>query len=387
MREIYFDNSATTKISKTALCAVMEGYEQFGNPSSLHQRGAAAQKRLTEASRSLLSHITSKRGAGDIVFTSGGTEANNLAILGAFYSKKRRPDSAIMITDSEHASVEMPARELEKAGYRVLRVPTKGGTLDMDFISEHADEKTVLASFMLVNNETGAIYDVKRAFEILKEKNPDVITHTDAVQAFGKIPFDALSLGADLVSVSSHKIHGPMGVGALFVRSEVQKAKQLIPTLYGGGQQKGYRSGTENLPAILGFSAAADEVFAKLSERADSMRSVREYLIEKLSGMEVSLNLPPVSAPHVLSVTLPSVKSEVMLHFLSSKGVLVSSGSACSSNHPGTSTPLLSFGLAPNQADCTVRLSFSAENTKEEADVFIDALAEGLKTLVRIRRR
>ncbi len=387
MNEIYFDNSATTKISEKALAAVMEGYEQFGNPSSLHTRGAAAQKRLTEASKSILSHLTAKRGAGDLIFTSGGTEANNLALLGAFHSKVRRPDSAVMITDSEHASIEMPARELERAGYRVLRVPTKNGVLDTDFIFEHVSEKVVLASFMLVNNETGALYDVKRAFEILREKNPSVITHTDAVQAFGKVPFDAISLGADLVSVSSHKIHGPMGVGALFVRSEIQKAKQLVPIVYGGSQQKGYRSGTENLPAILGFAAAAEDTFSNLAEKAEKMRSVREYLIEKLSDMEVSLNLPPVSAPHVLSVTLPSIKSEVMLHFLSSKGVLVSSGSACSSNHPGTSVPLVAFGLSPNQADSTVRLSFSAQNTKEEADVFIEALSEGLKNLVRIRRR
>lgn len=387
MNEIYFDNSATTKISEKALTALMQSYEQFGNPSSLHSRGAAAQKRLTEAARSVMSHITTKRGAGDLIFTAGGTEANNLALLGAFHSKVRRPDSTVMITDSEHASIEMPARELEKAGFNVLRVPTVGGVLDMDFITEHASEKIVLASFMLVNNETGALYDVKRAFGILRESSPSVITHTDAVQAFGKIPFDAISLGADLVSVSSHKIHGPMGVGALFVRSEIQKARQLVPIAYGGGQQKGYRSGTENLPAILGFAAAADEAFATLSENTERMRSLREYLIDKLSDTEVSLNLPPMSAPHVLSVTLPSIKSEVMLHFLSSKGVLVSSGSACSSNHPGTSVPLVSFGLTPNEADSTIRLSFSKENTREEADAFLEALSEGLKNLVRIRRR
>jgi len=384
-REYYFDNSATTKISERALSAVMDGYANFGNPSSLHKKGADASKKIKNAQASV-AKLLNCEGKGSIIFTSGGTEANNIAILGGFYSKKRRSGDTVMITDSEHASVEQPAQKLEKEGYTVLRVPTKGGKLDIDFIRANLSTSLVLASFMSVNNETGAVYNVKEAFSLIKRYNPDVITHTDAVQALGKIKLDAQRLSADMISVSSHKICGPMGVGALYVSREIIKTKRVSPTVFGGGQQNDLRSGTENMPAILGFGAACEDVLAHFAENTAQMSSVREYLIEKLSALDVKLNLPENGAPHVVNITLPGIKSEVMLHYLSAKNIFVSGGSACSSNHPSISRALKAFGLSDFDADCSIRISLSPSNTKEEVDYLITNLAEGLTGLVRRKR-
>lgn len=384
-REYYFDNSATTKISERALSAVMDGYANFGNPSSLHKKGADASKKIKNAQASV-AKLLNCEGKGSIIFTSGGTEANNIAILGGFYSKKRRSGDTVMITDSEHASVEQPAQKLEKEGYTVLRVPTKGGKLDIDFIRANLSTSLVLASFMSVNNETGAVYNVKEAFSLIKRYNPDVITHTDAVQALGKIKLDAQRLSADMISVSSHKICGPMGVGALYVSKEIIKAKRISPTTFGGGQQNDLRSGTENMPAILGFGAACEDVLARFADNIANMSDVREYLIEKLSALDVKLNLPENVAPHVVNITLPGIKSEVMLHYLSAKNIFVSGGSACSSNHPSISRALKAFGLSDFDADCSIRISLSPSNTKEEVDYLITNLAEGLTGLVRRKR-
>jgi len=384
-REYYFDNSATTKISTKALEAVMDGYESFGNPSSLHKKGADASRKLKNA-RTSVARLLNCEGKGSIIFTSGGTEANNIALLGGFYSKRRKPGDTVMITDSEHASVEAPAQKLEREGYRVLRVPTKGGKLDIDFIRENLSQSLVLCSFMSVNNETGAVYNVRDAFSTVKRYNPDIITHTDAVQALGKIKLDMPRMLADMVSVSSHKICGPMGVGALAITKEIEKAKRISPTVFGGGQQNDLRSGTENYPGILGFAAACDEALQSFSRNTECMREVREYVVEKLSPLNVKLNIPEEPAPHIVNVTLPGIKSEVMLHFLSTNNIFVSGGSACSSNHPSISRALKAFGLSDFDADCSVRISLSYRNTKEEADFLVENLAKGLESLVRRKR-
>ncbi len=386
MKEIYLDNSATTKISEEALSAVMRAYSDFGNPSSLHPVGQRATKVVRSASNVILSLLEGERHTGSVYFTSGGTEANNLAIIGGFLSKQRKPGDTVLITDSEHASVEEAAFHLEKYGARIVKIPTKAGVLDLEFLEKVLDSSVVMASFMTVNNETGAVYDIPKAFEIIKRKNPEVITHTDAVQAFGKLPVFAPRMKADMITASSHKIHGPMGVGVLYVSKEILVRRKLSPIVFGGGQMQGFRSGTENYPGIAGFSAAAEALKANLQSDAQTMRSLRDYAIEKLSRLNVKLNLPPIAAPHILSITLPGIKSEVMLHFLSNYGICVSSGSACSSNHPNTSRPLLSFGLSAFDADCTVRVSLSRCNTKEEIDVFTDALEKGIENLVRRKK-
>ena len=383
--EYYFDNSATTKISAAALSAVMDGYENFGNPSSLHLKGANASKRIKNAALNV-SRLMNAEQKGSIIFTSGGTEANNLAILGGFYSKKRKSGDAVMVSDSEHASVENAALQIEKAGYKVIRVPTKKGVLDMDFVLENLSSSIVLASFMCVNNETGALYDIKNAFSLLKRINPEVITHTDAVQAFGKVRIDPLRMNADMISVSSHKLHGPMGVGALFVSKEIIKTKKISPTVFGGGQQNDLRSGTENMPGILGFSAACEDALKNFEQNISTMKQTRDYLIEKLSSLDVKLNLPENAAPHIVNITSPGIKSEVMLHFLSAKGIYISGGSACSSNHPSVSRALKAFGLSDFDADCSIRISLSHNNTKEEVDFLVTALNEGLSSIIRRKR-
>ena len=384
-REYYFDNSATTKISPKALASVMEAYESFGNPSSLHKKGVDASKRIKQASASV-ARLLGCDGMGNIIFTSGGTEANNLALLGGFYSKKRRVGDTVMITDSEHASVENAAIKLEKEGYKVIRVPTLKGELDVDFIRANLSSSVVMASFMSVNNETGAVYNIKDAFAVIKKYDPNIITHTDAVQALGKIRIDARRLNCDMISVSSHKIHGPMGIGALYVSKEIIKAKKISPIFCGGGQQGDLRSGTENLPAILGFGTACDEAFTSFASNVERMSAVREYLVQRLSSLDVKINAPLTCAPHVVNITLPGIKSEVMLHFLSASDIYISGGSACSSNHPSISRALKSFGLSDFDADCSVRISISYINTTEEVDFLVEKLESGIATLVKRKK-
>lgn len=383
--EFYFDNSATTKISEYALSSVLQGYEEFGNPSSLHSKGATASKKMKNAALAVAGLMGAEQ-KGSIIFTSGGTEANNIAVLGGFYSKKRKPGDTVMITDSEHASVELPAQKLERDGFKVLRVPTINGRLDVDFIKQNLSPSVVLASFMYVNNETGAVYDIKKAFSLIKRTFPEVITHTDAVQAYGKLRIDPAALNADMISVSSHKIHGPMGVGALFVSKNIIKAKKISPIIFGGGQQNDLRSGTENLPAILGFSAACDDARLHFDSYVSTMQSIKDKFIDKLSDVDVKINLPEEGAPHILNIRLPGIKSEVMLHFLSSKNIYVSSGSACSSNHPSVSRSLKAFGLSDFDADCSLRISVSHFNTEDEVDYVVDSLREGINTLIRRKK-
>lgn len=386
MNQIYLDNSATTIISKEALQAVNEAYQRFGNPSSLHSLGVAASKVVREASDSLISLLSRDRLSGNVIFTSGGTEANNLALIGAYNSKKRKAGDTLIISDSEHASVEETARYLEALGVNVVRIPTVGGALDLEYLECHLDSTVYMISLMSVNNETGALYDIASAFSKVKKFNPSIITHTDAVQAFGKIPISAEKLKADMITVSSHKVHGPMGIGALYVSKEIIKTRRLVPIIHGGGQMLGYRSGTENYPGIAGFGAACRYLKSNLLDDARKISEVRRYAIESLQQLDVNLNLPAASAPHILSVTLPGIKSEVMLHYLSAEGIYVSSGSACSSNNPKTSGALKSFGLSDFDADCTIRISLGNDNTTENIDRLSDVLSQGLKTLVKRKK-
>ena len=386
VKEIYLDNSATTPLSDAAKKAMCEAMEVYGNPSSLHTAGLSAEKIVRTARENVASAlgIRNLRDA-KLIFTSCGSEASNLAILGTTHAKSRRIANRILTTDSEHPSVENPIRKLEGEGFDIIRIPTKNGVLDFDVLGREAHD-VFLASFMMVNNETGAIYDVERAFKLIRAENPDAILHCDAVQGFLKRRFSASSLGADLITVSAHKIHGPKGVGALYIAPEMIKAKKIVPVLLGGGQEGGFRSGTENVVGIAGFGAAAKEGFANLASDLQKMRSVKEHLISSLPS-EIKVNAPAgESAPHVISITLPDIKSETMLHFLSSKGIYVSSGSACSSHSSSPSSSLISFGLDAHSADCTLRVSISNYTEKEDADALCEALREGIGRLVRIQR-
>ena len=387
-KTIYLDNSATTPLCDSARRAVGEAMECFGNPSSLHGVGYEAHKMLDAARKSVAAAMGLRAYKNEqIIFTSCGSEASSLAIFGSVFAKERKVGNRILTTDCEHPAVEMAMRRLEAHGFEVVRIPTKGGVLDLDALVSALDKPIQLASFMMVNNETGARFEIERAFAMVKEKYPDAITHSDAVQGFLKESFNITSLGADMVSVSAYKIHGPKGVGALYVSPDIIKKRALVPFLVGGGQESGLRSGTENMIGICAFGAAAEEGISTRIADLEKMRTLRDYAADRLSALGLKINLPRgARAPHILSVTLPNIKSETMLHFLSSSGICVSSGSACSSHSKTQSSSLLAFGLTPAEADSTVRISFSRYNEKEDVDALVATLERGLMMLVRIKR-
>lgn len=388
MDHIYLDNSATTQLSDKARSAMLEAMDKYGNPSSLHAVGLEANELLSSSRKAIASTFGIRMPKpAEIIFTGSGSEANNLAIIGTAFAKKRRDADTVITSDSEHPSVENVMQKLESDGFRVVRISTKGGELDLDQLNGSLENRILMISMMMVNNETGALYDVKSAFSAVKSRYPDAVTHCDAVQGYMKNRFTPSSIGADLVTVSSHKIHGPKGVGALYVNSLIMKAKRISPIILGGGQESGYRSGTENIIGIAGFAAAAREQYSKLASDIEYMTDLRmlaEREISKIS--EIKLNIPSgMRAPHILNITLPHIKSETMLHFLSSKGICVSSGSACSSRSSHHSHSLLAFGLMPSEADTSIRISLSEYNTEDDIMALARLLAEGVSNLVRIK--
>ena len=389
MNEIYLDNSATTPLSDTAKARMREVMEIYGNPSSLHAIGQTAHEALEQARREIAATL-GVRGipeAGQITFTSCGSESDNLAILGTAYAKDRRRGGRIITTDSEHAGVENAMRALEQDGFEVVRISTRGGKLDLEQFSDALNAKTFLVSLMAVNNETGAAYDIATAFTLAKATNAGIVTHTDAVQGYLKQRLNPVALKADLVTVSAHKIRGPKGVGALYASSEALKRRDFVPQLLGGGQEHGFRSGTENLIGIAGFGAAAKEGFANLAADLALLSDLRSYAIERLTPLPIRLNLPAGKfAPHVLNLTLPDIKSETMLHALSAEGIYVSNGSACSSHSHKVSSALTAFGLPASEAECSIRVSFGNQNTRADVDALADALERAIGRLVRIHR-
>ena len=393
MNAIYLDNSATTPLCPEALTAMMQAMGHYGNPSSLHSLGQDAHTILNRARAQVGAALGVKAvKPNELIFTSCGTEASALAIYGTVYAKPRRFGNRIVTTDCEHPSVEEAMKKLEADGLEVVRIPTKNGVLDTEAAIAALDKPTLLVSMMMVNNETGARFDVERVFAAAKAKDSRTVTHCDAVQGFLKVPFTPAGIHADLVTVSAHKIHGPKGVGALYIHPDIIKTKRLVPYLLGGGQESGMRSGTENVVGICGFGAAAQAGLATRAADLPKMLSLRDRLEGKLREMGVRMNLPAqgqeprARAPHVLNLTLPDIKSQTMLNFLSAKGICVSSGSACSSHSQKISPSLAAFGLTAHEADCSLRVSFSANNTEADVDALCAALAEGIAALVRIRR-
>ncbi len=385
---IYLDNSATTEISAAAKRKMIEAIEVYGNPSSRHGMGLDARRLIDRAREQVGAALGAPRiSAENLVFTSCGSEANNMAILGSVYSKEKRRRNKIITTNSEHPSVENVMRRLEKDGFEIIRLSTRGGIIDEGEFSAALDDGVALVSLMLVNNETGAVYDLKKLFAAVKRSCPEAVTHCDAVQGFLKVPFTAKNLGADLISVSAHKIHGPKGIGALYISPDIIKMKKMIPYIIGGGQEGGYRSGTENIVGIVGFGEAAEEARANFAESSAKMTALRDLCAEKAAEAGARVNIPEgARAPHVLSLTLPRIKSETMLNFLSAKGFCVSAGSACSSHSRHISSSLVGFGLTDAEADSTIRVSFSEYNSEDEIVAFCRALGEGIDSLVRIKR-
>lgn len=384
---IYLDNSATTALAPEVRAAMLEVWENVGNPSSLHQAGQAAKRKLEAARSSLLSSAGLKSLEWQAIFCGSGSEANNLALLGSAHTGRHLDSRRILITDSEHASVENTAEILASRGFEIVRIPTKGGALDLDVIAKEAKKGVCLASFMLVNNETGAIYDIESAAEIIKKACPSALIHCDAVQGFMRIPLPAAK-NVDFFSVSAHKIHGPAGVGALMLRRELIKKRYLCPVIFGGGQEEGLRSGTENLAGAVGLAKAAEIMKPMMEANYNRMLDVSLYAIEKIKEAGATVNLPEARAPHILSITLPKIKSQTMLNLLSAGGVCVSSGSACSSNAKNrhVSSALVAFGLSEADTDCTIRMSLCKDNTREDIDTLCELLASGIQRLVKIKR-
>ncbi len=359
--------------------------ENFANPSSLHAPGLVAHKMLDNARAQILAGMGL---VGDrntrIIFTSGGTEANNLAIFGTFNAKKFKFLPQIITSDSEHPSILEPLSYLESCGLaEIVKIPTVNGRLDLDLLSETVCDRTVLVSIMSANNETGALYDVASAFSVAKKINPQIITHTDAVQAFLKTNMNFRALKADLVSLSGHKVNAPKGVGALAVSGDIIKAKKLVPIIRGGGQEGDLRSGTENVVGISAFGAAVKYRKDNLSEFIRRTSELSELLISLLP-QGIKVNRPEMHAPHIVSITLPSVKSETALHFLSERGIFVSSGSACASNGKHKSYVLMAFGLSELDIDCTLRISLSDIISREDIEYTARTLGEAVERLVKI---
>lgn len=386
-KEIYLDNSATTKPSEAVINKVNEVILQYGNPSSLHTLGQNAEKLVSEARENILSALGVRAREGELIFTSSGTEATALALFGSAHAKERRDALRILTSDSEHPSVYKNLERLEKEGFEIVKIPTRRGILDIEALENSLDKKIFLASFMLVNNETGAVYNVADAFAKIKAKYPEAITHCDAVQGFMKLTFTPARIGAELVTVSGHKLHALKGVGALYISADMIKKKKIAPFILGGGQERGMRSGTENTVGIASFGASVADIKSRMAQNQELFESLYSYATSKIEELGVRINRPSGDyARHIINLTLPNIKSETALHFLSAEGIFVSSGSACSSHSKTPSGTLIAFGLTPNEADCSLRVSFSEYNTKEDVDALCDALRLSLERLVRIRR-
>ena len=390
MDVIYLDNSATTKICKEALDRYVEvSLGCYGNPSSLHNMGSEAEKIINGTKKEILLSLGERDGC-DVILTASGTESNNLAVLGRAYAKERfKKGAKLLTTMGEHASVNEPLAKLQREGYECCYIPTLNGEIDFNSLEKELNDRVILVSVMLVNNETGAVYDLPRVAKAVKRLAPNALIHVDCTQGYLKFPFTMSGIGADMITISSHKIEGPKGVGALVINKELLKRKDISAVILGGGQERGLRSGTENVPGIAAFGEAVKIGYASLKNNMRDTEELRSYLLELLSGNDtlkaISPTLPRLHAPHILNLTLPDIKSETMLHFLSSTSIYVSSGSACSSNTGHISSALTAYGRSEREADCSIRISFSHNNTKEEVDLLALALEEGLRRLARIK--
>lgn len=383
--EVYFDNSATTRCCPEAAEIMMRTLtEDFGNPSAMHRKGVEAERYVREAAETIAALL--KVQPKEILFTSGGTESDNLALIGGAFANQRA-GKHIITTSVEHPAVENPAAFLEEQGFEVTRLPVDHrGVVRLDALTQALREDTILVSVMMVNNETGAVMPISEIAEIVHRKNPRILFHVDAIQGFGKYRIFPSRMGIDLLSVSGHKFHGPKGVGFLYIRSGVK----VRPMILGGGQQNGMRSGTDNVPGIAGMAAAAEKVCTDMEKKTEHLRCLKKRMAEGLQEIpEVRINGMALEegAPHILSVTVPGVRSEVLLHALEEKSIYISAGSACSSHKRRPSAVLTAMGLPKADIESTVRISFSEENTMEEVDYALQSFGEIVPLLRRFSRR
>ena len=357
--------------------------EDYGNPSSLHMKGVEAENYIKEAKKKIAK--TLKAEEKEILFTSGGTESNNMALIGTALAN-RRAGNHIITTSIEHASVSATVAYLEELGFRVTYLGVdENGIISLDELRNAVCEDTILVSMMMVNNEIGAVEPIEEAVKVIREKNPKTLIHVDAIQAYGKYRIFPKKMGIDLLSVSGHKIHAPKGTGFLYIKDKTK----IKPLIYGGGQQKGLRSGTENVPGAAALGAAAEEIYEDFDAKIDHMYELKTRFIEgvqNIEGVTVNGKTGRDSAPQIVSVSIDGVRSEVMLHTLEDKKIYVSAGSACSSNKPSVSHTLTSIGLKKNLLDSTIRFSFSVHTTEEEIDYAISVMADVIPMLRRYTR-
>lgn len=388
--EAYLDNAATTKaLPEVASLVGKVMTEDFGNPSSLHTKGFNAEQYIRRAADDI--SRTLKVNPSTIVFTSGGTESNNQALIGTALANKRR-GKHIITTAFEHASVAEPLIYLEQMGFEVTFLPVENdGKVSPETMKDALRDDTILVSVMMVNNEIGVVQDLQTLVKTVKSYNPEIIFHTDAIQAYGKLELHPKKLGVDLMSVSGHKLHGPKGTGFLYIAEANTK---LHPYIHGGHQQKNRRSGTENVPGIAGLGMAAQLAYDDYQYKYKNVSELSEDFIRDLKKIEgVVINARPEGksktefSPYIISAGIEGIKSEVLLHALEEKGVYVSSGSACSSNHPGLSDTLSAIGVDKSLLDSTIRFSLSRFTTREEIDYTIDSLQTLLPTLRRFTKR
>ena len=379
--QVYLDNSATTRCSERAGNLMLKILtEDYGNPSSLHNMGKNAEDYITDARAKIAK--TLKVAEKEIVFTSGGTESNNMAIIGAAMAN-HRAGKHIITTAIEHPSVSATTAFLEEQGYEVTYLKVdKDGRISPEELKDAVRQDTILVSIMMVNNEIGAVEPIEEAGRVIKAKNPNTLFHVDAIQAYGKYRIYPKKMDIDLLSVSGHKIHAPKGTGFLYIRDKVK----VKPIIYGGGQQKGMRSGTENVPGVAALGEAAEEIYENFDEKIARMYALKERFIAgvtRIEGVTVNGRTGTDSAPHIVSVSIEDVRSEVMLHSLEEAEVYVSAGSACSSNKPSVSHTLQGIGLPKKLLESTIRISFSADTTEEEVDYAI----EKFKEIIPFRRK
>lgn len=383
--EAYLDNSATTRCSKAAADKmVLLLTEDFGNPSSLHMKGVIAEKYINEAKKKIAR--TLKCQEKEIVFTSGGTESNNLAIIGSAMANQRA-GKHIITTQVEHASVANTMKFLEDNGFEITYLGVDhDGRISLDELKAAMRPDTILVSIMQVNNEIGAVMPVEEAGKLIKEINPSTLFHVDAIQSYGKLHISPKNMNCDLLSVSGHKIHGPKGSGFLYIKDKTK----IKPIIYGGGQQKGMRSGTENVPAIAGLGVAAEEIYTDLDTKIEAMYALKSHFINevtRIDGVTVNGLTDKTSAPHIVSVSVQGVRAEVILHTLEDKNIYVSAGSACSSNKPAVSATLKAIGLPKELLDSTVRFSFCVDTTIEEIDYAVKVMQDVVPKLQKYTRR
>ena len=383
--EVYLDNSATTmcypevgELVYNVMC------RDYGNPSSMHRKGVQAEHYVRKSGETIARLL--KVNAKEIFFTSGGTESDNLALIGCARAN-RRSGNHLITSSVEHPAILNTMRYLEEEeGFRVTYLPVdEYGMIRLDALKEALCPETILVSVMYVNNEVGTVQPVQEAARIVKQYKPSVLVHTDAVQGFGKYRIWPKRMGIDLLTASGHKIHGPKGVGFLYVDSRIK----IRPVMFGGGQQKDLRSGTENVPGIAGLGLASEMIYRDLDRKTETMRQLKAYFLDGLSKIEhtkVHGFTDENSAPHIVSAGFAGVRSEVLLHALEDKGICVSSGSACASNHPAVSGVLKGIGASREYLDSTLRFSMSEFTTKEEIDYTLETLYNCIPMLRRYTR-